>query len=131
MSDPADGVLIGRGGQGSDTHRGEPGGHGEETAVHTPRKEASGGPALPTPGSGVPASRPGDLGPAVSVAGLCFAFAGALNADSGMCPSGKEGAAVTNSPAPRGSEPRAHHSQPHPGGKGGGPHSSWGPRPLL
>lgn len=35
----ADGVLIGRGGQGSDTHRGDPGGHGEEMAIHTPRKE--------------------------------------------------------------------------------------------
>ncbi|CAI9167395.1 unnamed protein product [Rangifer tarandus platyrhynchus] len=67
----------GRGGQGSDTHRGDPGGHGEEMAVRTPRREASGGPALPAPGSGVPASRPGDVSPAVSVARLCFAFAGA------------------------------------------------------
>ena len=30
----ADGVLIGRGGQGSDTHRGDPGGQGEEMAIH-------------------------------------------------------------------------------------------------
>ena len=36
------------------------GGLGEEPAVYTPRSGASGGPAPPTPGSGVPASRPGD-----------------------------------------------------------------------
>ena len=29
-------------------------------AVYTPRREASGGPALPTPGFGFPASRTGD-----------------------------------------------------------------------
>ena len=53
---PWDWGPTGRG-QDADTHRGAArGGHGEETAVCTPRREASGGPALPTPGYGTPAS---------------------------------------------------------------------------
>lgn len=41
-----------RRGEDTDTHRGTARwGHREETAAHAPRREASGGPALPTPGA--------------------------------------------------------------------------------
>lgn len=60
---------------------------------------------------------------AVGLAGLCFTFVGALDADSGTCQPGKEGVAVRNSPTPRGSAPRVLHSQPHPvGGEGARTH---------
>ena len=54
-------VLIKKGSQETGTHRATtPRGHREETAVYMPRREASGGPALPTRGSETPASRAGD-----------------------------------------------------------------------
>lgn len=50
-----------RGGQDTDIHRGTTlGGHGEETTVCTPRREASGGSTLPTPGPQILASRTGE-----------------------------------------------------------------------
>ena len=42
------------------TQRDDPVGHGEEMAVCTPRREAPGGPAPPTAGSGSPACRTED-----------------------------------------------------------------------